>query len=345
MNRPRDRASSQGLLPRMEARPWADGKTITYRYHPIGAKPINLGTDRDVAMRKVMDLTRSSPAIGTLAALWRTYQLTPEWTALSERTRSDYTVYSEPLLAVFGEMLAADITAPMVARYLKVERAAAPVRANREVSLLGNLIGLAIDRGEALHNPCRGGQVKRNKERPRTVSPEAHELEALIRFAQAKGGQALIIAGAAEFSALAGNRQVEFLNLHWPQVSETEIRLMRAKQRAGAQKVEKIEISEAMANLLQRMRALASNPTTGVVFRNRAGNVYTYDGFATGWQKLMRQAVEAGVVARRFTFHDLRAYYVTRHKELRQSLPDIHASPTTTARVYERSGVAKRKAL
>jgi len=35
----RERASAQGLLPLMEARPWRNGKTITYRYHPIGGKP------------------------------------------------------------------------------------------------------------------------------------------------------------------------------------------------------------------------------------------------------------------------------------------------------------------
>jgi hypothetical protein len=56
MNRPRDRASAAGLLPRMEARPWADGKTITYRYHPIGGKPVNLGTDRAEACRRVLEL-------------------------------------------------------------------------------------------------------------------------------------------------------------------------------------------------------------------------------------------------------------------------------------------------
>lgn len=53
MNRPRDRASAAGLLPRMEARPHRDGRTVSYRYHPIGAKPIPLGTDRLEACRKV----------------------------------------------------------------------------------------------------------------------------------------------------------------------------------------------------------------------------------------------------------------------------------------------------
>jgi hypothetical protein len=55
MNRPRDRSSAAGLLPRMEARPRKDGLT-TYRYHPLGAKPINLGTDKGEAIRKVLDM-------------------------------------------------------------------------------------------------------------------------------------------------------------------------------------------------------------------------------------------------------------------------------------------------
>ena len=47
MPRPRDRQTATGLLPRMEARPRKDGKTVSYRYHPLNpdgtrGKPINL---------------------------------------------------------------------------------------------------------------------------------------------------------------------------------------------------------------------------------------------------------------------------------------------------------------
>lgn len=34
-----------------------------------------------------------------------------------------------------------------VARYLQVERAEAPIRANREVALLSNLMAVAVERG------------------------------------------------------------------------------------------------------------------------------------------------------------------------------------------------------
>ena len=345
MNRPRDRASAAGLLPRMEARPWSDGKTITYRYHVVGGKPINLGTDRIEAIRKVLEMNGAADDAGTIARLWTLYQASPAWEALRERTRADYEDYSVPLLRVFGPVQASSISAPDVARYLRVERAAAPKRANREISLLGNLIGLAIERGEALHNSCRGGQVRRNIERPRSTVPDAADITALVAHAQAKGGQWAVVTMAAEFAALVGARQAELLPLHWPQWSADEVRLQRAKQRAGVVKVDRIDSSPALADLRLRLQAVARSTTLGAVFPNRQGNPYTAAGFAAMWGKLMREAVAAGVVGQRFRFHDLRGYYVTRHKAEAGALPDLHASPTTTAKVYERSRVARRKAL
>lgn len=345
MNRPRDRASAAGLLPRMEARPWRDGRTVTYRYLPVGGTWTNLGTDRTEALRKVLELNGQADDTGTIGQLWRAYQASPGWAGLRERTRADYADYSVPLLAVFGDVHAARISAPDVARYLRVERAKAPKRANREISLLGNLVGLAIERGEAQHNPCRGGQVRRNPERPRPQSPSAGHIQALAAFASAKRGQWCTIVMAAEFAALVGARQAELLPLHWPQWGTDEVRLQRAKQRAGVVKVDRIESSPALAELRARLQAVAPDGRLGAVFANRQGNPYTSAGFAAMWGKLMREAVAKGVVEQRFTFHDLRSHYVTRHKASGAGLPDLHASPTTTARVYERAREARRRAL
>lgn len=358
MNRPRDRASAKGLLPRMEARPRKDG-LITYRFHPLGGKPLNLGTDKLAACQRVLELLGKAEDGGTITRLWAQYQGTHDWRRLTPRTQADYTAYSVPLLRVFGTCHAASITAPDVARYLRVERGDAPVRANREISLLGILIALAIDRGEATVNPCRGRQVNRNKERPRTTKPSADDIKALVKFAESHGrvwtaanGKVIdttrqwrIIVMAAEFAALAGSRQAELLPLAWTQFSEDEVRLKRAKQRGGAEKWERVAVSPALLALRGRLQAVAANPTLGTVFPNRHGNPYTSAGFAAMWGKLMREAIAEGVITRRWTFHDLRSYYVTEHKITTGELPDTHASPTTTARVYERSKEARRRAL
>lgn len=343
--RERDRESAKGLLPRMEARPRKNGQA-TYRYHPVGGKPLNLGTDRLAAIQRVLDLLGISDDRGTMRRLWEQYKETPAWAGLRDRTRSDYADYSVPLLKVFGEVHAEAITAPDVARYLRVERKAAPVRANREVALLGNLISLAIERGEATANPCRGGLVKRNTERPSDVLPEDDSVAAVLARAEAKaapGGklarQWRVVMLAAEFAALTGARQAEFLPLHWPAFAEDEVRLERAKQRAGVKKVDRIAVSPALADVRRRLLEFQRSPM-GAVFPTRGGNAYTSDGFASMWQKLVKDLGDA-----RFNFHALRAYYATRHKAETGTLPDLHASPTTTAKVYERSKSARRKAL
>jgi len=345
MGRKRDRASGFGLLPRMEARPWSDGKTISYRYHPVGGKPIALGTDKRAAIQKVLDLNGASSDTGTVQELWRAYQEMPQWKRLGERTKADYEAYSVKLLEVMGKVSARLIRPADVARYLRVERADAPVRANREVALLSNLMNVAVERGDIDANPCK--QVKRNQERPRTEAPEPAELSRFIAWLQDQGGQRRVIALMAEFAALAGSRRIEFIHLTLPQIDDDGevIRLMRAKQHGGTRRVENVLISRAMEDLVCRLRALPRPEGCLHVFVTRDGNPYTDSGFSSTWQRAMTQALKDKVAPRRFTFHDLRAYYTTQHKAQYGALPELHADTKTTAKVYDRSRVSVRKGL
>lgn len=350
MSRHRERESGQGLLPLMEARPWKDDKTVTYRYHPIGGKPVNLGTDRDAAIDEVLRLNRAAPESGTLAELWPLYRKTSDWAELKPATQTDYHQCSVELLRVFGTMAPRSIRALHVRRYLRVERAAAPVRANREVALLSNLLNVGIDRGDVEENVCR--QVRRNKERPRNMAPEVETVRRFVGWAWARGKQSAILAGLAEFAALSGNRRIEFRELSWPQVSETEIRLRRAKQRDDdAPVVEVLGMSPALDDLMARMRLISGDNKVGPVFPSARGGAYRERAFKTAWARLLAEALDDDVgppvlqPGIRFTFHDLRAYHVTEHKRQRGALPDLHANPGTTARIYDRSREVRRKAI
>lgn len=340
--RQRDRHSGLGLLPRMQARPRADGLT-TYRYKPINGPWVNLGTDKEAAIRRALDLNNESPDRGTINHLWALYLDSADWKALSDASRTDYTQSSKQLLKRFGMAAPADITPQVCARYLRVERAAASVRANREMALLSNLMNVAVERGDLLANPCK--QVRRNKERPRKTAPEPATLVAFLEWARKRPGQAQVLAGMAEFAALAGNRRIEFRTLSWAQVGETEVRLIRGKQRDGNVVVEVVAISPALQSLLDRMRALAKDDRLGAVFPNQSGNAYTDSGFKGMWNKLVVAAVAEKAITTRFTFHDLRAYYVTQYKQQRGALPDLHANPGTTARIYDRSKTINRAGL
>ncbi len=350
MSRRRDRASAEGLLPLMESRPWKDGKTVSYRYHPIGGKPTPWTTDREAVIRMVLDLNRRAPDSGTVAEIWRMYLKTSDWAALAPGTQVDYRLCWSQLEPRFGAMQPRAITALHCRRYLRKERADAPTRANREMALLSNLLNVAIDTGDVEINVCR--HVRRNKERPRNEAPEVQTLTRFIAWAWARGGSAAVLAGMAEFAARSGNRRVEFRELHWPQVGDEVIRLRRAKGREGAPPViEVISISPELRALLDRMRVISGSDKTGPVFPAARGGAYRERAFKSAWSRLMADAMDASagppvlVEGQRFHFHDLRAYYVTEHKRLRGELPDMHKDPGTTARVYDRAKEVRRRAL
>lgn len=336
----RDRVSAKGLLPRMEARLWADGKTVSYRYHPVGGKPMALGTDRQAAIQKVLDLSCKSGDAGTVKELWRLYQLTDDWKGLAAATRADYEQCSGPLLKTFGPARASMIRPTDINRYLRVERKDAPVRANREAALLSNLFNLAVSRGDLDLNPCK--QVRRNKEQPRSEAPETATLAAFVAWLEQSGGQRRVIAQMAEFTAYGGSRRIEFRRITWPQIDRAGgvIRVQRAKQR-GVVVWEKIAIGPQMEDLLERIAKGKSE----YVFCNRFGNPYSDRGFQANWGRWMGEALELKIIDRRFTFHDLRAYYVTTHKEARGTHPDLHKNPATTARIYDRRKESNRGAL
>lgn len=340
----KDRESARGLLPLMEARCWADGKTYTYRYHPLGGKPISLGQDRVAAIRKVLDLLGNNKDQGTLKWIWERYtdpeSPAPRWKKLVDSTRDDYTQAWKQIEKTFGKMQASRIDAAMVARYVHVERAASPKRANTEKALLSNLFGHGIKLGVCLVNATIG--VEPHQLEARTEAPAEALLTNYLSWLEKQTPQRRIVGMAAEYASLAGNRKCEFLQLTWPQIDRSSgvIRTIRAKQRGRKREqiVEVVKISPALDALLDRLEKIRKLDCL-YVFPTRDNNQYSDRGFKTLWQRCVLQAIVEKVLSgeTRFTFHDLRAFYATKHKKVTGALPDLHKNPETTARVYDRS--------
>lgn len=345
-----------GLLQRMEARPWADGKTITYRYHPVGAaKPINLGTDRAAALRKVLDMNgqpSGQTAVGTLRWVWERFTTdSPRWKKYSQATRDDYTDAWKQLGERLGDMHVGEINTAIVARYVHVERASAPRRADIEKSLLSRLFGYGIIVGVCTENATNDVEPHGGEARTKAAKPEV--LAKFLTWLETQTPQMRIIGMAAEYCSLAGNRQVEFLPLTWDMVDEAakEVRTVRAKQRGKKRGtvIEVVEVTPKLAALLGRLRALRGARGTDCVyvFPTRDNNKYSARGFKSLWQRSVQKALLEEVLTKedRFTFNDLRAYYVTQHKTSRGHLPDLHKNKATTAGVYDRNTEVPREAL
>jgi hypothetical protein len=342
--RTRDRRSAEGLLPRMEAIPQKSGKVL-YRYHPKGAKPISLGHDKAEAIRRVLDLTQRAPDAGTFKQVWRLYAGDAEkletaskrWRELGERTRDDYKLAWKQVEKVFGDTLMAVVTQPMIRRYMMIERGGIK-RANTEASLISNLYKVAIDHMLVVSNPCVG--LEYIKVKPRKALPVEDELEAFLKWLRERSKQWLVIAAMAEFAARVGARRTEFLRATVFEVKGLEARFARAKQR-GAQITDVIELTPEITAMLKSIQR--DGCTT--LFPTRSNRPYTESGFKGMWNKAKKAAKKEGIITRDFTFHDLKAHYVSKHKKDRGALPDIHKDPSTTARVYDRNIEVFRKAV
>lgn len=346
MARTRERESGMGLLPRMEA---IVGKTVTsYRYHPVQGKPIGLGRDRAAAIRRVLDLEGRAPGTGTLRWVWEKYRANKRFLKLAQATRDDYEQCWLAIGPILGGMRMPDITAPVIARYVRVEREDAPSRANHEKALLSNLCAMGIDLGACETNPAK--HVRPNDTESHTEAPAPALLAGFLAWVARQTPQRRLIGLAARYASLGGSRKVEFLDLAWPQVDfdAGEIRVKRAKQRGKKRGlvVDVITISRAMRACLDELVVLRE-PDCLYVFPTRDGRAYTDRGFKTLWQRVMMKAIAEGIVPvdARFTFHDLRAYYATQHKVRLGKLPDLHKNPATTASVYDRNEEVTRRAL
>lgn len=348
MSRPRERVSGLGLLPGMEARPRASGG-YTYRWKAHGSTEwVNLGTDRDEAIKHVANASGKIAGHGTMRWLWEQWSTkSPRFSRLSPGTQADYAVAWKQIDKAMGTAMARAITSTVVARYVHVHRADTPRRANIEKSVLSGMFKYGILLGCNSTNPTIG--VESHPNEPSVVLPETAAIASFAKWLERQTPQRRLLALAMRFVAMEGSRQCEFLPTTWLQVDDRAgtIRLIRAKQRGKKreQVVELVEITPRMRALLDEIKALGRD--VPYLFPTDEGNAYTASGFKNLFQRCIRAAIEAGVVRpeARFNFHSLRRYYTTMHKAEHGSLPDLHANPAVTAGIYDGTKIVKRKAL
>lgn len=336
MTAQRTKNTRLGLLPRMDARARKDGG-YTYRYLTYDRQYINLGRDRTEAIRKVLEFERRAPTTGTVQELVTEYFKSATFANdIGSRTRSDYLGYSKQVLRVFGMMQAADVRPPHIARYLRIERKAAPSQANKEMAMLSSAFQFGIESGMVAANPCR--QVRKNKERPRTRCPSWIEIESFCATARTRGSSSHVIGLMAKFIALTGRRRAEFIRMTKADLTDAGIRVIYAKGRVDDPvKRGLIEWSPALHAVIDELGTVKRPVGSVYLWTNRAGQPYTDQGFKAMWAKIM-----SAWDGERFTFHDLRAYYVSVMVEKKQN-PETHANPATTRKVYDRRRVVKIK--
>lgn len=269
----------------------------SYYFVDTDGKWHNLGKDYQKALLEYGNLTDRQLICNTIGDLITRYLLEESPTKAPDTHKTNVR-QSKFLRAAFGSMRIDDLTARAIYQYMDARGENAPVRANRELSLLSHMYKKAIRWGSADRNPCLG--IERFPEKPRERYIEDWEYMAFREFAGP------LIAAYMDFKLLTGLRQRDVLSLRKSDLKDDGIHILISKTKKEiiiAWTKHLAAATEAAGALQKTGKAIGSM----YLFATRRGQQYTQDGFRAIWQRKMVKALETGVLKERFRDHDLRA--------------------------------------
>lgn len=254
-----------------------------------------------------------------LDALARMYFDAPEFTRLKPNTRDDYLRSWKILKDVFGQSLPGTIQPADVRRYMDLRGKASTVRANRERSLLSNVMAWGYERGLVKSNPCVGVRTFSEPRRERYITD--HEYQAVLAVASPN------IQAAMEIAYRCAARQQDVLALLRQQLLPEGVYIKQGKTGKQQIKAWTQELRAAVDLAIQQPSKIA---TTWVI-HNRDGQRYTRGGFSAMWKRLIIKAVADGIISEPFTFHDLKRKGISDFEGDKQQFSG-HATPAMAAR-------------
>jgi integrase len=281
---------------------------------------IPLGTDLDAVASKLQQvrLPELEPP-GTFAWLanWYLDEIAPNH--LSPRTIDDRKQCINRLIAAFPDTPAHLIAPNNVQTYIYSRMKSSPRRAKMEYTTMSQIYRWGIRFGYVSTNPATDLYTPPEKPRDRYVTHE--ELAQFVECNPDWGGPVGLFAYAV------GQRLSDILALNYhPEV--LTFRTQKTSKRAS------IRMTPYLNSLIERI-----NPDIQegeLIVKNANGEPYNRHSFGHRWRRCMDKFIAAG--GERFTFHDLKAKFVTDSQTLgldpvRQAL---HDNPRTT-KVYLRS--------
>lgn len=254
-----------------------------------------LGRDYAEALGKLAQIEACAGPAGTIAGLIERYGI-EEAPQLAERHRRNRMADLKRISAVFGKLKPSDITPGIVAEYWR--RAGQTEGARHEVRSLSALLSFGRRSG-ALDgpNPCFALRLPGKAPRRRYVTDT--ELAVVLRVAPP------MMRAAIHLAVLAGMDGATIRALERRHLTDRGVEFSRPKLAGRDPEVQVIEWSDRLRAVVRDALALRPQVRQFVVC-NQHGQPYTLDGFQAQWQRVMRQALKAGL-AERFHFHDLRA--------------------------------------
>jgi integrase len=238
--------------------------------------------------REISGEAQQGPKRGTFSAVILAYKASPEWSELSERTRSERARHLLKIETAWGELSVAGLEARHVLQ-LRDRHAGTPGEANNIVRSLASLLSWSIPRGWRTHNPCTKIRMLRIGEGYAPWSWE--EIEQFRTNARAD------LWWAASVALYSGQRQADVLGMLWSDIQEG---LLSVTQNKTGKKLW-IPMHENLRTVLAEIPRVSVH-----VLTSSRGTPWTTYGFKSSWGDEMKREIFKNLHEKQLVFHGLR---------------------------------------
>lgn len=258
-----------------------------------GTQWVNLGKTEADMLRALADL--KTEGTGVMASIIKRYreQILNKKAA---NTQAAQNKQLDRLTKAFGHLQPAKIRPKHIAQYHDAVGETAPYQANRELALITHVLKYAVRWGYIDDNPAR--EIQRHPEHARTRYITDEEFM-LVRDQAPTWVQILM-----DLAYVTGQRRIDLLSLKRGHLNDQGIAITQSK--TGKRLI--IEWSADLRSIISR--AIAELPGEGIqsvyIICDSRGQRRRDAAFTTAWTRLMDKCIEAGIIADKFQYRDIR---------------------------------------
>lgn len=255
----------------------------------------------------------------------------------SPRTQKDILLMLKPLRAGFDAAPISAVTPHIVAKYRDARSQEAPVRANREMSLLSTVWNHAREWGYTeKENPCRG--VRKNKEKPRDFYADDQVWKAVYKQGCPE------LKNAMDIAYLTGQRPADVLKMKFSHINNNALEVSQNKTTKKLRILLTIEDKPTeLLTVINRIKSAGGEALSDYMVCNARGDALTTQTLrlrfnkAKGLAKAIADDELAGKIEL-FQFRDTRSKAASELPLEHASRLLGHSKKEITQKVYRRIG-------
>ncbi|MDH7453541.1 integrase [Luteimonas composti] len=337
------------------------GRWFVFELGDSGRKVRKTIAGRDARLSELHGFVEDKAGTGTVDWLAAAYHASPKFKALAKTTRADYEYSRDVMLAQSTSsggrvgLLQADRLRTHHLQRL-VDRIAAegtPTKAAKVLRYARLLFSWGLRRGLVSQNPGKGLEAPEERRRQRLPAQQAYlamlsyAVDAAARTARTKGSHAPYLPLVMELGYLCRLRGIETLNLTEAQETPDGIRTNRRKgsrdnvvawsPRLRAVWTSALTYRRDIIARTTRLHPLRAEDRYLILAEN--GEPLTRSGLDSAWQRLVRAAIEEGIIdaSDRFSLHDLKRKGGTDTPGTRAEKQDALGLTEQMMKVYDKS--------